>query len=192
MARDGSTLTDRQKKWFKSVREGLVRDTGRSLDDWAAIAKGATTGTRRQREKWLKDAYGIGVNRAGAILEHAFPGGLGWDDPDALLAALWREPAQRAIYDAVAAKAGRLEGVTVGPRKGYVAFSRKVQFAAIAPVKGGARLGLALAPDASPRLTPRRKSESWSERLKSAVMLASAKEVDGDVARLLKAAWAEA
>jgi hypothetical protein len=32
-------LTERQKKWFASVREGLERDTGKSLEDWVAIAR---------------------------------------------------------------------------------------------------------------------------------------------------------
>jgi len=28
------TLSSRQRKWFASVREGLERDTGRTLDAW--------------------------------------------------------------------------------------------------------------------------------------------------------------
>ena len=65
-----------------------------------------------------------------------------------------------------------------------------MQFAAAKPVKGGAAmLGLALTPDASPRLSPP-KTESWSERLKAKVALASPAEVDDEIRALLKAAWA--
>ena len=32
-------LTERQKKWFASVQASLVRDTGKALDEWAAIAR---------------------------------------------------------------------------------------------------------------------------------------------------------
>jgi hypothetical protein len=46
-----------------------------------------------------------------------------------------------------------LPEVSAGQRKGYSAWSRKVQFVAVRPVKGGqAMLGLALDPAASPRL----------------------------------------
>jgi len=64
-----------------------------------------------------------------------------------------------------------------------------VQFAAARPVKGGKlMLGLAVTPDASPRLeTP--KNESWSERLKARTLLTSAADVDAEIEALLKAAW---
>jgi hypothetical protein len=188
MAKRAATLTERQQKWFKSVEDGIVRDTGKTLDQWAKIAKDAPEGTRA-RVRWLKDNYGIGVNRAAAILSRAFPDGLDWDDPDALLDHLWKDPAQRALYDRVAALVEKFEAVTVGPRKTFVGFSRKVQFAAVQPAKGGVRLGLALDPETSPRLEPRRKSESWSDRLKAVVAITSAKEIDAEVKRLLKLAY---
>lgn len=189
MAKRAPTLTERQQKWFKSVEAGIVRDTGKSLDQWAKIAQGAPADGKRAREKWLKDTYGIGINRAGAILARAFPDGLAWDDPDALLDHLWQDEGARAIYAKVAAIAASFDDVTVGPRKTFVSFSHKVQFAAIQPAKGGARLGLALDPDVSPRLEPRRKSESWADRLKGVVVLSSVKDVDGEVKRLLKLAY---
>jgi hypothetical protein len=190
MTKRDSTLTERQEKWFKSVEEGILRDTGKSLDQWADLARNAPEGGPRAREKWLKDTYGIGVNRAAAILSRAFPDGPGWDDPEALLEALWTDPASRAVYDAVVAEAEKLDEVTIGPRKSFVAFSRHVQFGAIQPVKGGAaRLALALDVETSPRLEPRKKSESFSDRLKAVVVLASPQEVDEDIRRLLRAAW---
>ncbi|HEX5262572.1 MAG TPA: hypothetical protein VFW13_03545 [Phenylobacterium sp.] len=32
-------LTPRQEKWFASVKASLERDTGKSLDEWVAIAR---------------------------------------------------------------------------------------------------------------------------------------------------------
>jgi len=49
-------------------------------------------------------------------------------------------------------------------------------------------LGLALAPDASPRLEAP-KNEGWSERLKARTLLAAPSEVDPEIAELLRAAW---
>ena len=55
--------------------------------------------------------------------------------------------------------------------------------------KGGqAVLGLAVTPDASPRLAEPR-NEGWSERLKSKIALTSPADVDAELKALLKAAW---
>ena len=52
-------------------------------------------------------------------------------------------------------------------------------------------LGLAVTPDASPRLEGS-KNESWSERLKARVLLSSPAEVDAEIEALLRAAWEKA
>jgi hypothetical protein len=49
-------------------------------------------------------------------------------------------------------------------------------------------LGLAVDPEASPRLSAPGK-EGWSERLKARIALASPADVDDDLKALLKAAW---
>jgi len=188
---NGSGVTARQRKWFASVAESLPRTTGRSVEDWVAIARACPETTPRKRQAWLKAEHGLGVNYASYVLMQAFPSeGPGWDDPEALRAALWKEPAGRAILDALVAAAAPLEGVVVGQRKGYTPFSREVQFAAARPLKGGrALLGLKLDPAASPRLSPPQRRESWSERLTAVVELDAPEAVDGEIARLLALAW---
>lgn len=188
---NGSGMTARQRKWFDSVRESLPRTTGRSLEDWVAIARACPETTPRKRQAWLKAEHGLGANYASYVLMQAFPAeGPGWDDPEGLRAALWKEPAGRAILDALIAAAAGLDGVTVGQRKGYTPFSRQVQFAAARPLKGGgALLGLKLDPAASPRLSPPARRESWSERLTATVELDAPGDVDAEIARLLAAAW---
>jgi hypothetical protein len=77
----------------------------------------------------------------------------------------------------------------IGPRKTFVSFSRKVQFAAILPARGGkAELGLPLPVATSKRLEPAKK-RPWAERHTATLTLASPKEVDAEVKRLLKLAW---
>jgi hypothetical protein len=88
----------------------------------------------------------------------------------------------------VIAVASALPQVIVAQRKGYTSFSRKVQFAAVKPVKGGVRLGLGLPPDASARLSVRAKSESLQDRLKAVVDLSATDQVDDQLAELLRAA----
>jgi hypothetical protein len=122
------------------------------------------------------------------VLNTAFPPTSGWSDPAGLAATLWADPAARAIHDAVRAVAAALPGVVVGQRKGFTAFSRQVQFAAVKPARDGAVLGLAVDPGADPALLPAAK-QGWSERLSSRMPLADPAAVTPRVAALLRAAW---
>jgi hypothetical protein len=182
-------LTERQKKWFASVQAGLERDTGKTLAEWVAIAKTCPETGRRKQTEWLKEHHGLGVNRAAQVLHEAFPADLGWDDSDGLRAGLWKDPAAAAIFDAIEAVVRDYPDLVIGQRKGFSAWSRNFQFAAVRPLKGGkARLGLCVSPDADPCLEPY-KNEGWSERLKAAVTLSSPEEVDARIIKLLKESW---
>jgi hypothetical protein len=184
-------LSPQQEKWFASVRAGIERDTGRPIEDWVKIAKTCPETKHRARLAWFKAEHGLGINRASTIIELAFPTeGTRWDQPDALVDALWRDEAQRAIHDALVAHVGALPEVTVGERKTYTAFSRKHQFVSARPVKGGVRIGLAVAPEADAMLEPAKKNEGWSERLKSSCMVAFAKDITPTLKRLIAAAHA--
>ena len=183
-------LTERQQKWFASVQASLERDTGKTIDQWVAIARTCPESRPKARADWLREHHGLGVNRAAHVLSVAFPSEMRWDEPDKLRAALWTDPAAAAILEAVeAAVAQTLTEVVTGQRKGFTAFSRKVQFASVRPLKTGqVVLGLAVTPDADPRLAEP-KNEGWSERLKSKVVLSAPAEVDDGIKALLKQAW---
>ena len=123
------------------------------------------------------------------MLAAAFPSGMGWDEPEKLRAALWTDPGATAILQAVERLANALPDTVVGQRKTFTAFSREFQFAALRPAKAGtAVLGLAVPPDADPRLDPP-KNEGWSERLKSKLTLTAPEQADATLAGLLKASW---
>lgn len=186
-APDPATLTEQQKKWFASVREGLHRATGKTLEEWAQIAKACPETAHRKRLAWMKEAHGLGQNHASLVLGEAFPSETSWAEPEALADKLWADPGQRKILDAVQAAVAALPEVVTGQRKEFTAFSRKYQFASVRPVKGGARLGLAV--DPSGGLQPASKNEGWSERLKSSLVLAGPEAVDSQVRALLKQAW---
>lgn len=184
-------MTERQKKWFATVRANFTAQTGRTLEEWVEVMKGCPERGKRAQLAWLKAEHGIGVNHGSHIIDACAPAGqgLGWDDPDGLRVALWKDPASLAILEAVEAVAGGVDGVIQGARKGYTPFSRKVQFAAIRPLKGGrALLGLKLDAAASVRLAPAVRKESWSERLTAIVELDAPEQVDAEIARLFAAA----
>ncbi len=183
-------LTERQQKWFASVRAGLERDTGRSMEAWVEIARACPETAHRARLKWFKETHGLAQNRASLVLNEAFGRTMGWDEPDALVDALWTDPEARVVFEAARVCAMGLEGAIMGPRKAFTAFSRKVQFCALRPLKGGgAMLGLALKPEVDPRLAPRGKNESWSERLHGQLILTDEAAVDVSIEALIEQAW---
>jgi hypothetical protein len=187
---EGEQLTERQKKWFASVQASLERDTGKTLAQWVEIVRRDCHETKPgKRVAWLKEHYGLGGNRCAHILGEAFPSDMGWDEPDKLREALWIDSGSTAILQAVEAAVAEFDGLVTGQRKSFTAWSRKLQFAALKPAKGGgAVLGLAITPDASPRLLEPR-NEGWSERLKAKLPLASPADLDDEVRALLRAAW---
>jgi len=182
-------LTERQEKWFASVRAGIERDTGRTLTEWVEIAKTCPESGHRARLKWFKDTHGLLQNRASLVLNEISASTMPWSAPSDLIEALWTDPAARAIYDALDMQAMALSGAIRTPRKGYTAWARRFQFAAAKPLKGGAvSLGLGVPLELDSRLESRGNA-SWSERLPTRLTLSHAADIDGDVGRLLKAAW---
>jgi hypothetical protein len=184
---DPATLTERQRAWFAAIREGLERETGRTLEQWIEIARACPETRHRARLKWMKDEHGLGQNRASLVLNEAFPAATGWSTPDALADTLWADPSARAILEAARAVILELPDIVIGQRKTYTAFSRAFQFAALRPAKGAVLLGLAVPPDAAPGLVAP-KRVVWSERLTSEVSLADAAEI-GLLRPLLQQAW---
>ncbi|KPF82442.1 hypothetical protein IP78_03795 [Brevundimonas sp. AAP58] len=182
-------MTERQKKWFATVQANLEAQTGRPLGAWVEVLKACPETGPKKQAAWLKANHGLGINHASYVISAADPGGLGWDDPDGLRAALWKDEGSLAILEAVERIAAGTGGVIPTQRKGYTAWSRSVQFAAMRPLKGGrALLGLKLEPEASARLSAAVRKESWSERLTAVVELDDAAAVDGEIARAFAAA----
>lgn len=183
------SLTARQQAWFATIRSNLEKETGRSLEDWVVIAREAPEGTMRQRTAWMKGEHGLGANRAATVLSQAFPADMGWEEPDRLREVLWKDPASLAILVRLESLVADFPDLITGQRKGFTAWSRNFQFAALRPLKGGlARLGLAVEPTLDPGLEPAR-NEGWSERLKSALILTDPVQADGALGELIRAAW---
>ena len=181
-------MTERQEKWFASIVESMERETGKTLEEWVAIARTCPETKPMARKTWFKEHHGLGTNRASIVISRAFPEGAMWAKPDDLRGTLWAEAGSRAILEAVEAAVAGYPGLVVAQRKSFTAFSRAFQFASVKPLKGGkAVLGLAVEPGADPRLEPP-KNESWSERLKAKLTLDGPADVDASVKALLKRA----
>ena len=181
------TMNAQQKAWMASIKENLVKETGKSLEEWAEIARTCRETRHRARLGWMKEHHGLGQNRASVILDLAFPSETGWSQPDALADILWKDEGLRAIFEAVKAEITQLPDVVIGQRKTYSAFSRAYQFAAARPDKGAVLLGLAVAPDAGLGLVAPKRMV-WSERLKSEARLTSADDI-GPLRPSIRQAW---
>jgi len=70
-------LSPRQEKWFASARASLEKDTGKTLDEWIAIARTCPETKTMARIAWMKEHHGLGMNRANIVVSAAFPTGLG-------------------------------------------------------------------------------------------------------------------
>jgi hypothetical protein len=184
-----ANLTQQQEKWFASVREGLERDTGKTLEEWAKIARKCPQTKPKAQVDWLRENYGLGVNRAATVLDAAFGSSMGWDNPEALIAALWKNPDHLTIHDALVAAVSKFKGAIIGEKKSFTGFSRNYQFAAARPTKEGVRLGLAVDPKSSKRLSVPKKNEGWSDRNKAVIVLTSTKDIDAELKKLLKTAF---
>lgn len=187
------SMTERQAQWFKALQDGLERETGKSLADWAEIARACPESKPRARLKWLKAEHGLGQSRGMLIFAHAFPPeGPQWDDPEGLITQVWADAGKRAIFEAVRTVADALPGSIMAPRKSYTPFSRSLQYLAARPVRDGVRVGLGLDPATDPRLSPAKPSEAWSERLTASTVLARPGEVDASLRKLIKMSWQNA
>ena len=176
MPAPAETMTAQQKAWMASIKDNLVKETGKSLDEWAAIARTCPETKHRARLCWFKEHHGLGQNRASVILGIAFPSDAGWNDPDTLADTLWKDDGLRAIFLGVKAEIMALPDVVTGQRKTYSAFSRAFQFAAVRPDKGAVLLGLAVEPDDSLGLVAPKRAV-WSDRLKSEARLGSVDDI---------------
>lgn len=188
MDQDG--LTDKQRKWMASVRATLESSTRRPLAEWVEIARTSPETAPRARVRWLKEAHGLGQNYALLVLEalDKESGGYFASDPDAMRDALWVDPAAASLLAALQSAVDALPQVVTGHRKTFTSWSRNNAFAAARPVRDGVRLGLAVEPPFATRLEERGR-ESWSERLKSTLVLSSPGDVDARLAALLRTAW---
>ncbi len=183
-------VTEPQRRYRAALAANLQKNTGRTLAEWVAIARTCPESAPRARLRWFKLTHGLGQNSAMQVFE-ALGGAQARraHSPARLRAALWREPQALALLEQLERALARVPDLVHGQRKGYTQWSRTYAFAAARPVRGGVRVGLALAPDAHPRLTAARH-EGWSERLKAVRVLPWGARIDAGLARLLQRAAA--
>ncbi len=185
---------DKIKQYMASLEANLEKATGKTLAQWAKIAKTCPHEKTGERLKWFKNAHGLGMSRAGLVLWRAFgEGSLGEEYPNKLVDALFSKSfaGQRPLYEKVAGFAAKLGKGTLSPRKNYVALYRLKQYGAAKPSKQGLLLGIALRSYPKNRKLIETKALGGADRIKRAFVLETAKDFDANVKALLRAAYNE-
>jgi len=177
-----------------AVSASLEAKTGRNLAAWTTLAKAHGETRHSALVAWLKSEHGLTHGYANTIAlkaREADAASIGEAD---LVAQMFAGPkaAIRPVYDKVMAIVSELgPDVELAPKKGYTSLRRKKQFGLVQPsTKDRLDLGLNLKGDApAGRLEA---SGSFNAMVSHRVRLASADEVDSEVAAWLKEAYSRA
>jgi len=172
----------------------LEAKTGKSLEAWAALAKAFGLEKHGEIVARLKADHGLTHGYANTIALKARESDAASIGEDALVAQMFAGPkaAIRPVYDAVMALISALGGdVELAPKKGYTSVRRKKQFALVQPsTKDRLDLGLNLKGD--PPGGRLEASGSWNAMVSHRVRIASAAEVDNEIAGWLREAYGRA
>lgn len=121
---------------FAVTSRALVAKTGKTLDEWVAVARAAAISGHMALVQHLKSAHGLGHGHANTIVHAANASAAISQDGDALIVAMFDGPRAhwRTVYDALVASVQSFgDDVELSPKKGYVSLRRKKQFALFQP-----------------------------------------------------------
>jgi hypothetical protein len=186
------------QKWVDELKE----KTGRSLEEWVALARKEGPKSEKDRREWLRINHKLGTNSAWWIAARVDGKESEEDSPERYLAAApkyvdeqysGKKQALRPLYEGVLALAGKLGAdVKACPCKTIVPLYRKHVFAQLKPTTN-ARLDLGLALGHYKGKLPKRLVDtgglSKKDRITQRIELKSAAEVDKEVGKWLKIAY---
>ena len=194
----------------ESMIANLEEKTGKGLEEWIAIVHGSGFEKHGQQVSFLKQTYGIGHGYANLVAHKAREAGASGGssgvgapaaapaDAGAALAALvdaqyaGAKAGLRPWYDAILRAVEGFGGdVEVAPKKTYVSFRRKRQFALVQP-STKTRLDVGLRLDAVEPSGRLEASGSFNTIVSHRVRVESADEVDEQLVGWLRAAYDDA
>ncbi len=127
---------------LENQRRNIETRTGRSFDDWLALARASGHEKHGALLAWLKTEHGFSHGDANRIAldarrsEPAGRPGAAADELDAIYAG--PKAALRPLHDRVVALAqGFGDDVSLSPKQAYVSLRRAKQFATVGPASGG-------------------------------------------------------
>ena len=175
---------------METMKANLLKNTGKSLDQWADLVRKSGIAKHGDQMKLLKETHGLGHGYANLICASA-KGAFDVPEDDLLSGQFAGKESLRPVYDALEAFAkGMGKDVEISPKKTSVAFRRSKNFAVTTPASK-TRLDLGLNLKGHPgtdRLLPEKPGSMCTHKVK----LESAKDVDAEVKAWLKEAYGKA
>lgn len=165
--------------------------TGQSLAALRAAVQGSGRVKHGEVRAWLIETYGLGYGDANGLAAAtlADAAALTASSPATALSEIYagKKAHLRAVHDAIVSALAPLGPYEVAPKKGYVAFRRKKQFAMLGPKTADrAELGINLKIDvASDRVV----AQKPGGMCQYAVALTGPQDVDAEVIAVLTAAF---
>jgi hypothetical protein len=174
-----------------SMIANLKEKTGKTLEQWVAVAKRSGGAKHGEIVKVLKADHGLGHGYANLIAHETLKSSAAHADAGDLVAAQYagKKAGLKPIYDALLKAAhGFGKDVEAAPMKAYVSLRRSKQFAILQP-STAERFDLGLNLKGVPAAGRLEAAGSWNSMCTHRVKIASAKEVDADVKAWLKKAY---
>ncbi len=175
---------------------GMKEKTGKTLEQWLALAKKSGAEKHGQVVSHLKSEHGLTHGFANLVAHKYLKSDAGSAEggDDALLAAQYAgdKAALKPIYDALIKTISTFgKDVEVSPKKTYVSLRRSKQFALIQP-STKTRIDLGINLKTEPAVGKLEKSGSFNAMVSHRVKLEKPGDIDADVKAWLKKAYAEA
>lgn len=168
--------------------------TGKTLEQWIAIAKKSGAAKHGEMVKMLKADHGMTHGYANLVAHKALKSDAGSvGETTDLVASQYAgdKAGLKPIYDALIEAARSCGTIEIAPKKAYVSLRRSKQFAIIQPsTKTRVDLGLKL--KSEPEKGRLEKSGKFNAMVSHRVRLEKSTDVDKSVKAWIKKAWSEA
>jgi hypothetical protein len=189
-------MTTNPDAQLATMIQNLKATSGKSLDEWVALAHKRGAAKHGELLIWLKGEHGLTHGYANLVAHSALKSDSGSQAAAGvdLVAEMFAgdKAAMRPIYDALMSAILAFGGdIEQAPKKGYMSLRRKTQFATLHPsTKSRFDVGLKLkGVEPAGRLEA---AGSWNAMVTHRVRLASVGEVDKELVGWLRKAYAGA
>jgi hypothetical protein len=192
----GTQMPQSPGEMIAAVKANMLEKTGKSFEAWVKIAQASGSKNAKECYAWLKKEHGVPHLSAEIIADKASGACLleAYDDPEALVEAMYSGPkaSLRPIHEELVELARKLgKDVIVTPCKTYVSLRRKKQFAIVKPTTR-TRVDLCVTlSGVKPQGRLEAMRQAADARISHVIKIESPKEIDADVKRWLREAYAQ-
>lgn len=123
------------KKTEKTMADNLLKNTGKTLDEWVEVAQNNNKGKHSETVKWLKESFDLGLFFADLIVHKANGTDSGSFTNEELIEKQYKGKENlRLFYDQLISSILTFgDDIEIAPKNAYVSLRRKKQFACLKP-----------------------------------------------------------